>query len=241
MSSSASINDIDSGGRTALSWAAQLGDVESIRLLLKNGADPNCQPRGSKSVLLYAASSTTISECVSLLIEQGADPYAQDPVGLTPLMVACFNGRSSYTNLDALLKPSDIEQADINGRTALFHGASTAITPTRMLLDAGCNLRHPDNKGLTALHLAITCKNANAVSTLCKLAPTTTCPSMAAKGFSTTRQSMQTLILSMLYLPANFKTLTLTPKMTLAVPHLISYRIVYRKLRPRSFRLSNDS
>ena len=166
MASSASINDVDSGGRTALSWAAQRGDAESVRLLLENGADPNIPPPGSagfKTALHYAANTTASAECVSLLVEHGADTFAYESVGLSPMMTACFNRQYSYANLDVLLKCSDLEQTDFNGRTALFHGASTNIVPTKMLLNAGCNVNHQDKKGFTPLHLAISCKNADVV------------------------------------------------------------------------------
>lgn len=47
------INKPDVTGRTALHWAVDNADLELIRLLLANGADPNAYTRAGLSVLVY--------------------------------------------------------------------------------------------------------------------------------------------------------------------------------------------
>ena len=136
--SSATIDDTDVAGRTALSWAAQRGDVNIIRTLLEYGADPDKSTPGSKHPLHYTAGTTTSAECTNALLEFGADVHARDTVGLTPLIWACINISGSHSNVEPLLECSDTELADQNERTALFHAASANVIPTKMLLEKGC-------------------------------------------------------------------------------------------------------
>lgn len=63
------------GGATALLFTARVGDVESARLLLKAGADPNdSQPDGVSALVLAAHSGH--GNVAALLVEHGADPNA---------------------------------------------------------------------------------------------------------------------------------------------------------------------
>ncbi|KAF2230896.1 ankyrin [Viridothelium virens] len=153
--SSASIDDTDSGGRTALSWAAQRGDISAVKILLEHGADPNKSPPDSKTPLIYATGLTSTADCAKSLLEFGASESVHDPAGLTPLMWSCLNSRDNYSNLTLLLNSSDLELVDQNSRTALFHAASANPRPTQMLIDKGCNINHTDNEGYTALLISI--------------------------------------------------------------------------------------
>ena len=82
-----SINTTDAYGRTALSWAAQRGSVETVKSLLLLGADPNlCTPRGH-SPLMYAAESRN-PDCLQPLLNNGADVNQCDVEGQTPLHYA---------------------------------------------------------------------------------------------------------------------------------------------------------
>ncbi|KAI9657314.1 MAG: hypothetical protein M1821_002994 [Bathelium mastoideum] len=153
--SSASIDDTDAGGRTALSWAAQRGDFDAVKLLLEHGADPNNSPPDCKTPLIYAAGLTPVAACASLLLQFSASESAHDPAGLTPLMWGCLNSMDNYSNLKLLLNSSDLELVDRNSRTALFHAASANPVPTQMLILSGCNINHTDNEGYTAFLISI--------------------------------------------------------------------------------------
>ena len=164
--SSATIDDTDAAGRTALSWAAQCGDAETMQTLLEYGADPDKSTPGSKHPLHYTAGVTSSAECTKLLLEFGADVHARDNVGLTPLIWACININGNYSNLEALLDCSDTELTDQNGRSAIFHASSASAIPTNMLLGKGCNVNHTDDEGYTALHLAISYNRGEVIRTL---------------------------------------------------------------------------
>ena len=81
------IDTTDSYGRTVLSWAAQRGAVDTVKLLLRFGANPNlCTGRGH-SPLMYAAEARDPG-CLRPLLERGADVTQCDTEGQTSLHYA---------------------------------------------------------------------------------------------------------------------------------------------------------
>ena len=87
------------GGATPLLFAARVGDVESARLLLKAGADPNdAQPDGVSALVLAAHSGH--GNVGALLLEHGADPNAAGS-GYSALHAAIL--RSDLNLVKALL------------------------------------------------------------------------------------------------------------------------------------------
>lgn len=153
-SADATINDLDIHGRSAVSWAAQKGDFDTLNTLLEWGAEPDA-PRGRKSPIIWAAGQSRSTACVTCLIKHRADVHAADTAGLNALMWACVNYSRHFAHVQPLIEVSDLERHDINERTAIFHAASTHISPTETLIRAGANIDHRDRNGLTALHMAI--------------------------------------------------------------------------------------
>ena len=87
------------GGATPLLFTSRVGDVESARLLLKAGADPNdSQPDGVSALVLAAHSGN--GNVAALLLEHGADPNAAGS-GYTALHAAIL--RSDLNLVKALL------------------------------------------------------------------------------------------------------------------------------------------
>jgi ankyrin repeat protein len=92
---------------TALMRAAFAGDLELVKLLLENGADPNILSKDSETVIEAAAGlgfiqgyqkgkpATERLEVIKLLVDMGADPNAADDYGITPLMAAANMGEVS--------------------------------------------------------------------------------------------------------------------------------------------------
>ena len=92
------------GGATPLLFTARVGDVESARLLLRAGADPNdSQPDGVSALVLAAHSGH--GHVAAALLERGADPNA-------------FG--SGYTALHAAILRSDLDLV----KALLARGAS---------------------------------------------------------------------------------------------------------------------
>lgn len=84
------VNDVNQFGMTPLHGAAFHGQLESARILLEYGADPNHPSSGIKYTFpLHLATSRLHKPLIELLIiDGGADPAAKDYLGHTVLDVA---------------------------------------------------------------------------------------------------------------------------------------------------------
>jgi len=118
--SGASPNITDATGATPLHAAAQLGDADLIRILLKKGADPNAKTnkamagRGGgggfrriigEQTALHAAAAGAHLDAMRALVAGGADPLLQAQLKTTLLMSAASSGKPQivkyvYNELD---------------------------------------------------------------------------------------------------------------------------------------------
>ena len=80
----AAVNRKGLGGATPLMYAALYGDTESVRQLLKAGADPNLKNNAGATALMWALNDL---EKTKLLIDAGADVNARSDDGQTPLLI----------------------------------------------------------------------------------------------------------------------------------------------------------
>ena len=85
------INETDYTGRTALSWAADLGNYDGITRLLIKGADPNITDFAGKSPLFWCIADIN---CMTALLDAGAQVDQISKVSL-------------WTKMAALIKDSD--------------------------------------------------------------------------------------------------------------------------------------
>ena len=99
------------GGSTPLLFAARVGDVESAKLLLAAGADPNDSLADGTSALVLAAHSGH-GNVGAALLEKGADPNAMG---------------SGYTALHAAVLRSDLNLV----KALLAHGANPNLRMTK--------------------------------------------------------------------------------------------------------------
>src|SRR5436309_9486093 len=80
--------DVHAGSKTGftpLMFAAQKGDVESARILLRAGAKPNDAQPKTRLTPLMIASAMAHAKAVDLLLDNGADPNLVDASGYTSL------------------------------------------------------------------------------------------------------------------------------------------------------------
>ena len=130
---------------TTLGYAAHEGQTESVRLLLKAGADPNIPAHGaSQRTALQAAAEYGHEDVVDILLEAGADVnIPPSPVrGVTALQVAAIKG---YLRIARVLIQAG---ADVNaaaaknyGRTALEGAAEYGrIDMLQYLLNNGASI-----------------------------------------------------------------------------------------------------
>lgn len=167
------VNDTgQSGGITPLMYAvsSRRRTPLLIKTLLDVGADVNFQSEEGCTALHMlidadgpTAASDTPAQIAQLLVDAGADLEARQQWGWTPLMKAAIEGLPNELqamvdvggNLDQVF-PSHTLPTFLPGRTTLM---ATIGEPehTRILIDAGANLRALDAHGQTVLSYARQC------------------------------------------------------------------------------------
>ena len=88
----------DADGDTALHGAAEVGNVEVIRMLLDKGADVNAKNKVGGTPLMWAAVYGN-RDAAQLLLSRGADPSLKDNDGFTAADWAVRNKRESVISL----------------------------------------------------------------------------------------------------------------------------------------------
>jgi ankyrin repeat protein len=86
-------NARDDNGDTALTAAAARGDLQMVNVLLKAGADVNAKGRNGWDSLLLALSGDRNEVADRLLSEPNVDLKAENPEGMTALMLAVWHQR----------------------------------------------------------------------------------------------------------------------------------------------------
>jgi ankyrin repeat protein len=107
------------GGDTALSQACSYRMINCVRLLLARGTRAHFFGGKTTVALVEAARSGSIDIVKLLLDEQVPVDIATD-AGLTPLMLACFEGQTPVVEL-LLSHGADISRTDVAARTAVHH------------------------------------------------------------------------------------------------------------------------
>jgi ankyrin repeat protein len=127
-------------GATALMAAAAGGDEETVRLLLKHGADPNAQAEASEAGFVFGGGRSPLmwaafrgNEAVmKQLIAAGADVEAGSKLG-TPLAQAAWADRTAAAQL-LIKNGADVNRAGpADGYTALHWAASTENTDAALV------------------------------------------------------------------------------------------------------------
>jgi ankyrin repeat protein len=122
------------GGWAPVHFAAQAGNVESLRMLLDAGADPNAQPVGGQTPLLMAvegAGQTPATAVIQLLLERGARVNVPDMQGETALHKAARAGNLELAKL--LLQAGE----DLHARHKITIPGMSEEAQARMAAQAG--------------------------------------------------------------------------------------------------------
>lgn len=155
----------DDRGETPLMYAAEVGSVEAMRLLLDHGADVNAQNAFGSTALMWSVSEPAK---VRLLLDHGADVNIIAKSGRTALIIAAFTNPSAEVVRLLLAKGAKVEVMDARRVTPLNAATFGNDTSTvRLLLDAGADVDTPDTFiGLTPLMNAAGNRNLEAVKLL---------------------------------------------------------------------------
>jgi ankyrin repeat protein len=169
-----SVNWKDGNGFTLLHYCCyHLVDVkaEIFQFLLAKKADVNATSNQGLSCLQVAASSMGPGQVdrMKMLVEAGANVDHKNQTGQTALHCAvCCNTAESVQFL--LDKKADVNATTNQGWSCLqIAAASTGsgqVDKMKMLVEAGANLDHKNERGETALHFAVYCNNAESVQFL---------------------------------------------------------------------------
>ena len=101
----------------ALRAQARRGDIASMRLLLKAGADVNRADKYARTALMEAALAGRVS-AVQLLLNSGAQVNARDSYKNTPLILAAMKNHSEVVR-ELLRNGAQLELKDKTGTSAL--------------------------------------------------------------------------------------------------------------------------
>jgi ankyrin repeat protein len=152
---------------TAVVEAAMQGNHETVRALLKEGADVNTAQADGMTALHWAAQKNDV-DLAKMLLYAGANLKATTRIGgYTPLLVAAKLGHAEV--IDALLASgSDPNAPTMNGTTPLMFAAQAGNVPAvKTLLDKGADVNAKEKvKGETALTFAAAYGRADVVRLL---------------------------------------------------------------------------
>lgn len=110
---------VNSRGMTPVIFAAMLGYLDIVKLLVHYGADIEARDHDQKTALLWAAENERI-ELLEFLMKNGANAEVRNQEGLTPLMQAAA-AKGKLEIIKCLLANGALIDAALdNGNTALY-------------------------------------------------------------------------------------------------------------------------
>jgi len=154
-------------GRAAVAAAAQAGDAEGVRALLKQGSDVNAAQGDGMTALHWAANQAN-GRLASMLLYAGANTKATTRLGgYAPLHLAAQAGAAEVIR-ELAKSGAAIDTPTATGATALMLAArSGSVDAVRALLESGANLNATESaQGETALMFAAAADRADVVELL---------------------------------------------------------------------------
>ncbi len=150
--STGDVNVKDRHGATPLMYAAAVGSVDAVRMLLAAGADAKAKNAFDATALLWGL---TNPEKVRLLVDAGADVNARSKQSMTPLLIAANNGGSIEIARLLVAKGADAKAASEFGTTGLLAAANANdLEMARFFVEKSVNVNAADKFGQTALQFA---------------------------------------------------------------------------------------
>lgn len=165
------IDESDTTGRTALSWAVQKGDADILLRLLSLGSQPDKRDFSGKSPLHWSLSAGS-DECLQILLRAKADVDAKDKLGRTPLCLAAQMGTSHEFIKKLLSFGAEPRSRDGHGMMPLLWAAHYDRPRVLSCLSRlGASVYDTDPNGRTILHIAISLNNHGVLRLILKYWP----------------------------------------------------------------------
>ncbi len=144
------VNLRDCDGQTAMHWAAEVNDVEKIRLLFSAGANPNieAEPVCNRMTPLHTAAFDATPETIQALLDAGCDRMALDDEGHTAYDIALSFREQDHAVLQ-LLKPMRDDGRRRAEHCAHAIAAAIAIPPSCRVFDIAPALALAQELGAT--------------------------------------------------------------------------------------------
>ncbi|KAM5458143.1 hypothetical protein MaudCBS49596_000054 [Microsporum audouinii] len=124
----------DKDDRNAVSYAAEIGDINSYDYLLAKGAFPNVVDRCYRTPLFYAARLGHLAIMEKLLNDKRVDPNLKDKDSKTPLSIAAENGFKMAVELLLSVKKIVVECLDNQSKSPLSLAATNGHSDVVRLL-----------------------------------------------------------------------------------------------------------
>ncbi len=150
------INEEDEGA-TALITATMNGYLETVKRLLKAGADPNRQMTGGGYTALHVAAIEANAEIFNTLLEAGASPKIHGVNDMTLLASAALGGDVELIKHVLEINPEEhVNTINKNGHTALLYALNRRNFDAALhLMNLGAQSDIPTNDQMTALIVAL--------------------------------------------------------------------------------------
>ncbi|KAK9283963.1 hypothetical protein L1049_012221 [Liquidambar formosana] len=164
------VNELNELGETALFTAAERGDLDVVKELLKYSNKESMSMKNRSGFdPLHIAARQGHHAIVQVLLER--DPSLSNTIGpsnATPLISAATNGHTAVVNELLSNDCNLLEISRSNGKNALHLAARQGhVDIVKALLDKDPQLaRRNDKKGQTALHMAVKGKSCEVVKLL---------------------------------------------------------------------------
>ena len=165
------IDRVSNDGKTALHQAALYGKLETVRLLVNQGANVNLHDLFASYTPLHLAAAHAnrqiVMEICAILLTAGADVNAQTKWGTTPLWSAAVAGRIELLEF-LLSRGAELDVRDTEGRTPLIFIVKHPFHPDMLsfLLTRGIDVNAQDVNGRTALMYAAEAANEKLINIL---------------------------------------------------------------------------
>lgn len=130
--------------------ACRAGNLEHLKMLIKQGIDVNVCGKNGWTPLFFAVSEGQLS-CAQLLLSQGANPHLQNGNGETALQEASYFDDPACLQL-LIRYNADVHHVDKDGMNCLFF---VSLNCLKVLLDLGVNVHQVSQLNTNPLALAL--------------------------------------------------------------------------------------